>query len=116
VRDFIHVEDLAAAHVLALEHLLRGGASAAWNLGTGQGHSVRGVIACAEKVTRRKVPFVEGARRAGDPAVLVAAADRIGLALGWKPRHPELKAIVASAWRWLERGGRYSLLLRETPA
>ncbi len=107
IRDYIHVEDLADAHVLALDHLARGGASAAWNLGTGKGHSVREVIRSAEKVSGRKVPAVEGARREGDPAVLVAAADRVRHDLGWKPRSPDLDTIVASAWRWIERGGRY---------
>jgi UDP-arabinose 4-epimerase len=108
IRDFVHVEDLAEAHVLALGRLLDGGrGAAAFNLGTGRGHSVREVIACAEKVVGRKVPVEEGARRAGDPPALVASAERIRAALGWKPRHPELEAIVASAWRWMERGGRY---------
>ncbi|MBI4603859.1 MAG: UDP-glucose 4-epimerase GalE [Planctomycetes bacterium] len=110
IRDYIHVEDLAEAHVLALDHLAGGGRSASWNLGTGKGCSVREVIACAEKVTGRKVPLVEGGRRAGDPAVLVAAADRIQRELGWRPRHLDLEAIVASAWRWVERGGRYARL------
>jgi UDP-glucose-4-epimerase GalE len=108
VRDFIHVEDLAEAHVLALEHLGRGGRSAAWNLGTGQGHSVREVIQSAEKVSGRKVPVVEGDRREGDPAVLVASAERARKELGWQPRIGSLDDIVASAWRWIEKGGRYA--------
>jgi UDP-glucose-4-epimerase GalE len=108
IRDYIHVEDLAEAHVLALDHLERGGDSRSLNLGTGSGHSVREVIACAERVTGRKVPVIEGGRREGDPAVLVAAADRARRELGWQPRHPDLESIVASAWRWLERGGRYA--------
>jgi UDP-glucose-4-epimerase GalE len=112
VRDYIHVEDLADAHVLALEHLSRGGASSSWNLGTGTGHSVRDVIRSAEKVSGKKVPAVEGARRAGDPAVLVAAGDKARRELGWTPRHADLDTIVASAWRWLERGGRYAKLSR----
>lgn len=112
VRDYIHVEDLAEAHVLALEHLERGGASSSWNLGTGKGHSVREVIRSAEKVSGRKVPVIEGARREGDPAILVAAAERVRRDLGWKPHHADIDTIVASAWRWIERGGRYDKLIR----
>lgn len=107
VRDYIHVEDLAEAHVLALEHLAAGGRSRAWNLGTGRGHSVREVVACAEKVTGRKVPAVDGPRRAGDPPVLVAQAERVERDLGWKPRFLDLERVIESAWRWMERGGRY---------
>jgi UDP-glucose-4-epimerase GalE len=107
IRDYIHVEDLAEAHVLALERLAGGGRSGAWNLGTGTGHSVREVIACAERVTGRKVPAEEGARRAGDPAVLVASPEKARRELGWQARQPGLEAIVASAWRWIEKGGRY---------
>jgi UDP-glucose-4-epimerase GalE len=108
IRDYIHVEDLADAHVLALEHLGGGGASAQWNLGTGSGSSVREVISCVEKVTGKKVPAIEGARRAGDPSVLVAAADKVRRDLGWKPRRSQLEDMVASAWRWVRAGGRYA--------
>jgi UDP-glucose 4-epimerase len=114
IRDYIHVEDLADAHVLALEHLGRGGPSCAWNLGTGKGHSVREVIACTEKVTGKKVPVTDGPRRAGDPAVLVAQADRIRRELKWEPRLAALEPIVESAWRWIERGGRYPRERRES--
>lgn len=107
VRDYIHVEDLAAAHVLALDYLSQGGTTAAWNLGTGQGHSVREVIACAERVSGQRVPVIEGARRKGDPAQLVASASKVRRELGWEARHQDLETIVASAWRWMERGGRY---------
>jgi UDP-glucose-4-epimerase GalE len=110
VRDFVHVEDLAEAHVLALEYLASGGPSTAWNLGTGQGYSVREVIACAEKVTGRRVPWLEGPRRRGDPAILIAGVDKVARELGWRPRHSDLETIIASAWKWLERGGRYSSL------
>ncbi len=110
VRDYIHVEDLADAHVLALEHLARGGASNAWNLGTGTGHSVKEIIESAERVSGRKVRAVNGPRRAGDPAVLVASSEKIRSDLGWSPRHTKLDAIVGSAWRWIERGGRYATL------
>ena len=103
IRDYIHVEDLAEAHVLALEYLADGGPSTAWNLGTGRGHSVREVIACAEKVTGRRVPWVEGPRRPGDPAILVAGVDKATRELGWKPRHSDLETIIATAWKWMER-------------
>lgn len=108
IRDYIHVEDLAEAHVLALEHLQKGGPSRAWNLGTGVGHSVREVIACAEKVTGKQVPAKEGPRRPGDAAALVADATAVQRELGWKPRHWELEDIVRSAWRWMQKGGRYA--------
>jgi UDP-glucose 4-epimerase len=108
IRDYIHVEDLAEAHVLAIEHLAGGAGSAAWNLGTGSGHSVREVLAAAEKVTGKKAPAVEGPRRPGDPSILVAAADRVKRELGWKPQRSALEDIVASAWRWVRAGGRYA--------
>jgi UDP-glucose-4-epimerase GalE len=107
IRDYIHVEDLADAHVLALEHLSSGGASGAWNLGTGVGHSVREVIACAERASGRRIPQVDGPRRAGDPPRLVAMAEKVRRELGWTPRRTDLADIVASAWQWMEKGGRY---------
>ncbi len=107
IRDYVHVDDLAEAHVLALEHLRRGGPSRAWNLGAGRGHSVREVILCAARVTGRRVPAAEGPRRPGDPAVLVADTKAAQQELGWKPRHTDLEDIVRSAWRWIEKGGRY---------
>ena len=110
VRDFVHVEDLAAAHILALRHLLDGGKSLALNLGTSTGNSVREVIDCVGRVTGRKVPLEEGPRRAGDPPFLVADASRAQKELGWKAEHADLEVIVDSAWRWMERGGRYALL------
>jgi UDP-glucose-4-epimerase GalE len=112
VRDYIHVEDLAEAHVLALDHLKKGGASSAWNLGTGIGHSVREVLRTAEKVSGKKVPAVDGPRREGDPAILVASADKIHRDLGWRPRHVELEEIVSSAWRWVKGGRRYDMRAR----
>jgi UDP-arabinose 4-epimerase len=100
IRDYIHVADLAVAHLLALEHLLGGHDSTALNLGTGQGHSVREVIATVETVVGRRVPRREAARRPGDPARLVAdpalAADR----LGWRPLASDLEAIIGSALAW----------------
>jgi UDP-glucose 4-epimerase len=100
LRDYVHVTDLAAAHVQALQHLLAGGASAAYNVGTGTPSSVREVIAAVERVTGRAVPTRLAERRPGDPAVLYAAAERIREALGWRPTRPTLDAIVADAWRW----------------
>jgi UDP-glucose 4-epimerase len=101
IRDYIHVADLAAAHLAVLEPLKA--RSVRYNLGTGTGHSVREVIAAAEAVTGLKVPYVIGPRREGDPAVLVAASDRIRRELGWQPRFAELGTIVAHAWAWRQR-------------
>ncbi len=103
VRDYIHVGDLAEAHVLALGHLERGGDSLALNLGTGQGHSVREVIAAAERVTGRRVPRREAPRRPGDPPALVADAARARAVLGWTPRQSDLDTILATAWAWHQR-------------
>jgi UDP-glucose-4-epimerase GalE len=100
IRDYIHVSDLAVAHVLALKHLQQGGASGALNLATGRGHSVREVIAAAERVTKRTILRRESERRAGDPPALVADAGRAGTLLGWTPRLSDLETIVATAWRW----------------
>jgi UDP-glucose 4-epimerase len=98
IRDYIHVMDLADAHLAALEYLGRGGVSTAFNLGTGRGHSVREVIAAVEAVTGRKVPVVYGARRAGDPPELVASPERARKILGWSPKRPSLEEIVRDAW------------------
>jgi UDP-glucose-4-epimerase GalE len=100
VRDYIHVADLAEAHVLALENLLQGGGSDAFNVGTGTGHSVKEVVRAVEEVTGRSVPFAMGPRRAGDPAVLVANSDKLKRVLGWAPRFVELKDIVRTAWEF----------------
>ncbi len=105
IRDYIHVDDLAAAHVLALGHLERGGDSLALNLATGEGHSVREVIAAAERITGRRVPRREAPRRAGDPPALVADAARARAALGWTPRRSDLDSIIATAWAWHRRRG-----------
>jgi len=99
VRDYVHVEDLAAAHVLALE-ALEPGRGAAYNLGNGAGFSVREVIDACRRVTGVDLRVREGPRRAGDPPVLVADASRAAAELGWRPRHTSLDAIVASAWEW----------------
>jgi UDP-arabinose 4-epimerase len=103
IRDYIHVADLAEAHVLALEHLKSGTARLQLNLGTGRGHSVREVIAAVETVSRRKVPVREVGRRAGDPPALVADARAAASALGWKPKYPEIATIVEHAFRWHDR-------------
>jgi UDP-glucose-4-epimerase GalE len=99
IRDYIHVADLAAAHVAALRHLIDGGRSDAFNLGTGQGASVRQVIRTVEAVTGRLVPVVEAPRRAGDPPALVADPRRAGDVVSWHARL-DLAAMVEDAWRW----------------
>src|SRR5262245_44534479 len=99
IRDYIHVDDLAEAHILALEKLT-GGAGLKYNVGTGSGYSVREVIRAAEAVTGRKVNVVEGARRAGDPPELVASPAKVMRELGWKPRYLEVEPIIETAWNW----------------
>ncbi|MCC7257740.1 MAG: UDP-glucose 4-epimerase GalE [Gammaproteobacteria bacterium] len=103
VRDYIHVEDLATAHVDALRHLREGGASATLNCGYGHGYSVREVIAAVERAAGRKLAVREEPRRAGDPPTLVAVADRIRTVLGWTPAHDDLDVIVCSALAWERR-------------
>lgn len=105
VRDYIHVEDLADAHVRALDHLVRGGDSIMVNVGTGSGHSVQSVIEACQEVTGRPVKTVMGTRRAGDPPILVAQARMVHDVLGWKPKYTELGPIVETAWRWVQSGG-----------
>jgi UDP-glucose-4-epimerase GalE len=100
LRDYIHVCDLAEAHVLALAALGAGAASTAYNVGTGTPQSVRAVIDTVSRVVGHPVPWTPGPRRAGDPAALYAASDRIQQALGWRPRFPDLDTIVAHAWQW----------------
>lgn len=99
VRDYVHVEDLAAAHVLALE-ALEPGQERVYNLGNGAGFSVREVIEVCRDVTGEDIPAEIASRRAGDPPILVADTSRIERELGWQPQHPSLEAIVRSAWRW----------------
>ena len=104
IRDYVHVVDLAQAHVLALATLEKGAKTTSYNLGCGgNGFSVREVLATAERVTGRSIATKMGPRRAGDPAVLVASSDAIVAALGWSPRFRALDAIVTSAWRFLQR-------------
>jgi UDP-glucose 4-epimerase len=99
VRDYVHVADLADAHLAALVHLTRGGTSGAFNLGTGRGQSVREVIDAARRISGREIPVVLGARREGDPPVLVASADRAKKVLGWEATRSTIDRIVEDAWR-----------------
>jgi UDP-glucose 4-epimerase len=106
IRDYIHVEDLARAHVLALGGLDSEGTCEAYNLGCGgRGYSVREVIDTAARVTGGRIPEKIAARRAGDPAILIASSDRIRRDLGWVPRHVGLQDIIESAWAWTRRAG-----------
>jgi UDP-glucose 4-epimerase len=101
VRDYIHVEDLGRAHLLALE-AARPGEHGIYNLGNGAGFSVREVIETARRVTGRPIEAIESPRRSGDPAILVASSDRIRAELGWKPEKPELEAMISDAWEWMQ--------------
>jgi UDP-glucose 4-epimerase len=103
IRDYIHIEDLGEAHLLALDYLRRGGASSFLNLGNGLGYSVLEVIETARRVTGRDVAYELGARREGDPPRLVGNATMAREVLGWVPRRPELEGIVRSAWEWMQR-------------
>ena len=98
VRDYVHVDDLASAHIAAVNHLLNGGASNAFNAGTGQGFSVKEVVAAVEKITGQKVPYTMGPRRDGDPAQLVADSSKLRQTLGWQPKFDTLESIIESAW------------------
>ncbi len=106
VRDYVHVTDLADAHVKALERLIKGGESGPLNLGTGQGHSVAEVIAAVERAVGKPVPVAEAPRSPGDPPSLVADASAAQSALGWTPRCSDLDSIVTTAVRWQERMAR----------
>jgi UDP-glucose-4-epimerase GalE len=99
IRDYIHIDDLALAHLLALERL-EPGKELRYNLGIGRGYSVREVIRTAEEVTGKRTPVNEGPRRAGDPPALVASAEKIQRELGWRPRYTDLRAIIETAWKW----------------
>ncbi|MBU1117950.1 UDP-glucose 4-epimerase GalE [Patescibacteria group bacterium] len=103
VRDYIHVVDLASAHLLALKHLLDGGESKQYNLGNGKGFSVREVIDAVKKVTGKDFEVVESERRAGDPPILIAASDKIRGELGWEPKYTDIETIVATAWKWHQK-------------
>ncbi len=103
IRDYIHVNDLAQAHILAVEHLLGGGNSDQFNVGTGTGHTVMEMMHAVEEVTGQKVPYVLGPRRDGDPAALVAGSDRLRTKLGWQPEYPEIREIVEHAWSFAKK-------------
>ncbi len=103
IRDYIHVADLAEAHIFAVEHLLKGGASDVFNVGTGHGKSVKEVFSAVERVTGKKVPFTLAPRREGDPPSLVADSTKLQTELGWKPKRAEIDRIVADAWAFAQR-------------
>jgi UDP-glucose 4-epimerase len=100
IRDYIHVSDLADAHVLGLKYLLEGGESEVFNLGNGNGFSVREVIDTARQVTKLEIPVVETDRRAGDAPILVGSSEKARQILGWNPQYPELQRIISDAWQW----------------
>jgi UDP-glucose 4-epimerase len=106
IRDYIHVSDLAEAHIFAVEHLLNGGSSNVFNVGTGTGHSVKQVLAAVERVTGRAVPHTIGPRREGDPPSLVADSRKLQTTLGWKPKRADLERIVSDAWAFASHQGR----------
>ncbi|HEY1017240.1 MAG TPA: UDP-glucose 4-epimerase GalE [Herpetosiphonaceae bacterium] len=103
VRDYVHVEDLAAAHILTLEALMAGGASRRYNLGNGDGFTVKEVIEAARKITGHPIPAIPAPRRAGDPATLIASSETIRRELGWQPRYTTIESIIETAWRWHQR-------------
>jgi UDP-glucose-4-epimerase GalE len=103
IRDYIHVSDLAEAHVLAVESLLKGGESNVFNVGTGSGHSIQEVLTAVERTTGKTVPWKLGPRREGDPASLVADSSKLQKTLGWKPSRADLGRIVADAWNFEQK-------------
>ncbi len=103
IRDYIHVTDLARAHIVAVENLLAGGGSKKYNVGTGQGFSVKEVLNAVERVTGKKVPHVIAPRREGDPPSLVADSTKLQTELGWKPEFSDIDRIVETAWKWANR-------------
>ena len=108
IRDYIHVSDLASAHVLGLKHLLNQGQSEMFNLGNNRGFSIKEVIETAKKVTGRKIPVVIGDRRPGDPPILVGSSDKAQKILNWEPKYTQLEDIIAHAWQWhLKRHGNF---------
>ena len=100
IRDYIHVNDLAEAHILAVEHLFRGGSSAQFNAGVGAGHSVKQVMRAVEEVTGQRVPYVMGPRREGDPPKLVASSSKLRETLGWSPQYVDLRVMLRHAWNF----------------
>lgn len=100
IRDYIHVTDLAQAHILAVEYLMKGNESNIFNLGNGVGFTVKEVIDTARKVTNHPIPAVITPRRSGDPAQLIASSEKAKTVLGWNPQHADIEEIIASAWKW----------------
>lgn len=103
IRDYIHVSDLADAHILGVEYLLQGGDSTIFNLGNGNGFSVREIIDTAKQVTGREIKVVESDRRAGDPPALVGSGEKARKILGWNPQYPEIDKIISHAWNWHQK-------------
>ena len=103
LRDYVHVCDLAQAHLLTLEYLLKGGDSSVYNLGNNRGYSVKEVVEMARRITKHPIPAIETERRPGDPAFLVADSSKVRRELGWKPRYESLEAIIETAWNWQRR-------------
>jgi len=106
IRDYVHVNDLVQAHLLALRYLMTGGTNAVYNLGNSRGHSVREVIDVARSVTGHAIPAVAADRRPGDPAVLVADSGKVRQELGWKPQFESLRTIIETAWAWHSKESR----------
>lgn len=100
VRDYIHVNDLAQAHILAMKYLSEGGKSDIFNLGNGVGFTVKEVIETARQITGQSIPAREEARRAGDPSTLIASSEKAKQVLGWKPNYDDLSTIISTAWKW----------------
>ena len=100
VRDYIHVTNLASAHILAAEYLMNGGENNVFNLGNGVGFTVKEIITTAEKVVGKPIKCEMAARRAGDPAQLVASSEKAKTVLGWKPKYDDIETIIGSAWNW----------------
>ncbi|WP_211942210.1 UDP-glucose 4-epimerase GalE [Cylindrospermopsis raciborskii] len=103
IRDYIHVTDLAIAHILGLEYLLQGGTSTVFNLGNGNGFSVKEVIAAAKEVTGNNIPITECDRRPGDPPILIGSSEKARKILGWQPVYPHINEIVSHAWKWHQK-------------
>jgi UDP-glucose 4-epimerase len=108
IRDYVHIEDLASAHLFTLDNLENGGVSTVMNVGCGRGSTVREVLGIVKKVSGVDFKVVEAERRPGDPSSLVASADKIRVVTGWKPRFDNLETIVSDAWRWESRLAGYS--------
>ncbi|MCP4112964.1 MAG: UDP-glucose 4-epimerase, partial [Desulfobacteraceae bacterium] len=100
IRDYIHIDDLAQAHLLALESLLNGSSGGVYNLGNGNGYSVKEVIETACDITGRSIPSKIAKRRSGDPAVLIGSSDKAVKELGWNPRFNDIRTIIETAWKW----------------